>query len=157
MVSALFVPYMSPTNLHSVPTFDINLITITADICNQTNTNSISHIAMTTPSISKHSTASRAARAADRDQQEAWLQQAAAELGNGTFSSIRKAAAANRTTQTPSHVAFLAALMLPTLDGIGSKGSYFSIQASALIGHGVLIMPGSLEQMPMEYKLGINN
>ncbi|SPO27531.1 related to transposase [Ustilago trichophora] len=100
MVSALFVPYMSPTNLHSVPTFGINLITITADICNQTNTNSISHIAMTTPSISKRSTASRAACAADCDQQEARLQQAAAELGNGTFSSIRKAAAANSVPES---------------------------------------------------------
>ncbi|SPO31976.1 related to transposase [Ustilago trichophora] len=100
MVSALFVPYMSPTNLHSVPTFGINLITITADICNQTISNSISHIAMTTPSISKRSTASRAARAADCDQQEARLQQAAAELGNGTFSSIRKAAAANSVPES---------------------------------------------------------
>ncbi|SPO28404.1 related to transposase [Ustilago trichophora] len=100
MVSALFVPYMSPTNLHSVLAFDINLITITANICNQTISNSISHIAMTTPSISKRSTASCAARAADRDQQEAWLQQAAAELGNGTFSSIRKAAAANSVPES---------------------------------------------------------
>ncbi|SPO32559.1 related to transposase [Ustilago trichophora] len=55
---------------------------------------------MTTPSISKRSTASRAARAADRDQQEARLQQAAAELGNGTFSSIHKAAAANSVPES---------------------------------------------------------
>ncbi|SPO23620.1 related to transposase [Ustilago trichophora] len=55
---------------------------------------------MTTPSVSKRSTTSRAARAADRDQQEARLQQAAAELGNGTYSSIRKAAAANNVPES---------------------------------------------------------
>ena len=50
--------------------------------------------------FSKCSIASRAAKAADHDQQESQLQQAAAKLGNGQHDSLCKAARANNVPKS---------------------------------------------------------
>ncbi|CBQ68565.1 related to transposase [Sporisorium reilianum SRZ2] len=55
---------------------------------------------MTCPSFSKCSTASRMASAAKRDAKEAHVQQAVSEHCNGTYSTIRQAAAANHIPES---------------------------------------------------------